>query len=123
MSEERGMSIEDVMGAAYTALTPVAEDVGNAYQDILLQDSGIQSPEVTAPDIGTGLPEAAPEAAPEPMTDLQLQGVIMDVQEQDFAADIAAPTAADMPTVSDMETGLDITPPTIEAPDTGPDLG
>lgn len=119
MSEERGMSIEDTMGAAYTALTPVAEDIGNAYQDILLQDSGISPPGDTAPDMGIGPPDlgGAEIAAPEPMTDQQLQGVIMDTQEQNFAADIAAPAAAEQ----------DFTPapmegPAIEAPE-GPDMG
>jgi hypothetical protein len=94
MSDER--SIEDIIGAGYEALTPVAEDIGNTYQRVLWQDSGIRPPEASTPDMGIGLPEAADIAPLEPMTDAQLQ-TLVDIQNH--AAEVApepAPTPADL---------------------------
>lgn len=117
MSEERGL------------VGTIVDNVGDTYQQILWNPGGaapvaetpdyiISPPDSTGPEIGADI------GPPEPMTDTQLQGVVMDVQEQNFAEAMAAPTGADIgPPVVDMETGQDYAP--ISGPEIAPsaDMG
>jgi hypothetical protein len=114
MSEERGL------------IGTIVDNVGDTYQQILWNPGGA-APVAETPDFIISPPDiSGPEiAAPEPMTDTQLQGVVMDVQEQNFAEAMAAPGPGDiaMPPLIDMQTGQDFTP--ISGPEIGPsaDMG
>ena len=110
MSEGRGF-IETAWGEIGDTYQRVAWGPDSAAAASSAQTPEIEGPVIGAPDIG-----GADIGPPEPMTDIQLQSVVMDVQEQNFAADIAAPDPGDIvgPPLVDMTTMQDFTP--IDAP-------